>query len=644
MNAITPTKNRITALLALCIAALACFALLSQDEAKAATSAIDLALSGRLVDSDGQPLNGSYDVVVRLYDHPTAGTLRYAESFTAGNANALSVNNGYYSAPLGAGTGTVIAPGTALETVLRTYDALYMTLVVGADAEMTPRIRVRAAPYAVNARTLEGSRYVKAAADPGTATAGDLLYNSTSNLLKYWDGGVWRTLATGTEFWGRAGTVLTPTNAGDIVRVADGSQGTPSISFSNDTNTGLFRSGSDQLSFTAGGTESVRIINTGILSAITGSAAAPAFAFVNDTTTGMYSSAANTLDFAAAGVRRLSISAEGVHLMTAAADPAGAANGTIYYRTADNVFRLRQNGAWVTLNIPASTGTIWQDGGSWVTTTGGEVLQLPNGSAATPAYSFSGDPDNGMYLSAANQVSFSTSGSEKVRITSAGSIQVTGSGTAADPSYSFTTTVPNGAGMYLAAANNLAFSANGVETLRLSASGVTVYNKPTAGDPGFLNGSIFYNTAHQFRVCENGAWLAMGSAASSRRFKKDIEPLTNALETVTALQGVRYHWKDGRNGNGPDIGLIAEDVAKVVPEVVEMEENGVDAVSIDYGKLNAYIIEAIKERQATINDLQTRIAAMEKRHAERAKVAAGAANPPAAPLCPESPATPGSGE
>jgi len=89
--------------------------------------------------------------------------------------------------------------------------------------------------------------------------------------------------------------------------------------------------------------------------------------------------------------------------------------------------------------------------------------------------------------------------------------------------------------------------------------------------------------------------------SSSRRWKTNIAPMTGALEKVQQLQGVTYDWKDsGRH----DIGLIAEDVHAVVPEVVLMEANGVDAKGVDYARLTSLLIEAVKEQQREIRQLQ----------------------------------------
>jgi hypothetical protein len=84
---------------------------------------------------------------------------------------------------------------------------------------------------------------------------------------------------------------------------------------------------------------------------------------------------------------------------------------------------------------------------------------------------------------------------------------------------------------------------------------------------------------------------------SSQRFKTDIETLPNALDKVERLRGVSYTLKaTGKH----EIGVIAEEVGKVVPEVVTYEANGKDARSVDYARLTALLIEATKQQQAEI--------------------------------------------
>jgi uncharacterized small protein (DUF1192 family) len=91
---------------------------------------------------------------------------------------------------------------------------------------------------------------------------------------------------------------------------------------------------------------------------------------------------------------------------------------------------------------------------------------------------------------------------------------------------------------------------------------------------------------------------------SSRRWKTNIQTLGDALERVRRLRGVSFNWKrDGQH----DIGLIAEEVGEVVPEVVAYEENGVDAKSVDYARLTALLVEAVKEQQVQIKELRAEV-------------------------------------
>jgi hypothetical protein len=95
---------------------------------------------------------------------------------------------------------------------------------------------------------------------------------------------------------------------------------------------------------------------------------------------------------------------------------------------------------------------------------------------------------------------------------------------------------------------------------------------------------------------------------SSRRWKTNIHTLDSALEKVERLRGVSYDWK--ANGKH-DIGLIAEEVGSVIPEVVQYEENGVDARSVDYPRLVAVLIEAVKDQQRQIEQLQTAVQSLQ---------------------------------
>ena len=76
--------------------------------------------------------------------------------------------------------------------------------------------------------------------------------------------------------------------------------------------------------------------------------------------------------------------------------------------------------------------------------------------------------------------------------------------------------------------------------------------------------------------------------------------MSNSLDKIMALQGVNFEWKDKTQGK--QIGLIADDVAKVVPEVVQFNDKS--PTSLQYSKMVALLIEGMKEQQNEINKLK----------------------------------------
>jgi hypothetical protein len=100
------------------------------------------------------------------------------------------------------------------------------------------------------------------------------------------------------------------------------------------------------------------------------------------------------------------------------------------------------------------------------------------------------------------------------------------------------------------------------------------------------------------------AGLAKGwQTYSSVRWKTNIVPIRQALRKVLQLQGVYFDWKPEYGGDH-DIGFIAEEVGKVVPELVVWETDGGNATGLKYDRFPALTVEAIKEQQETIEQQQ----------------------------------------
>jgi len=149
------------------------------------------------------------------------------------------------------------------------------------------------------------------------------------------------------------------------IRGALGAASTPAFSFSSDTNTGMYASGSDELLFSTNGTLRLTLSTTGLTSTLpvyvsSGTAALPAFTFSADANTGLYLSGTDTLSISTGGTLRVSYSTTTIE-------------SSLPYR--------------------GSTG-----------------------SAAAPSISFTGDTDVGLYLRTTNQLGFSTAGVERLYI------------------------------------------------------------------------------------------------------------------------------------------------------------------------------------------------------------------------------------
>lgn len=87
---------------------------------------------------------------------------------------------------------------------------------------------------------------------------------------------------------------------------------------------------------------------------------------------------------------------------------------------------------------------------------------------------------------------------------------------------------------------------------------------------------------------------------SSIKFKDNVQPLVDPMTKISALQGVSYNWKET---GVADIGFIAEEVEKIIPEIVSRNDAG-EVSGMNYGKLTALLVEAIKIQQMQIAELQ----------------------------------------
>jgi len=141
---------------------------------------------------------------------------------------------------------------------------------------------------------------------------------------------------------------------------------------------------------------------------------------------------------------------------------------------------------------------------------------------------------------------------------------------------------------------NTSASGEGVRGVTLSGAGIQGIAENETGSGVGVRGRS--DSAAGFDFLANGAGTNYGST-SSRRWKRNIQPIDDPLHMLAQLRGVYYDW-DAEHGGHHDLGMIAEEVGAVLPEIVNYEENGIDAIGMDYSKLTPLLVEAVKALQA----------------------------------------------
>lgn len=129
----------------------------------------------------------------------------------------------------------------------------------------------------------------------------------------------------------------------------------------------------------------------------------------------------------------------------------------------------------------------------------------------------------------------------------------------------------------------------------------------TSGFGTYINQAVLTTSAVTFAsVSATGDVVAYSS--SDRRLKDNIKNIENPIEKVQQLNGVTWEWNsnaDELQQSLPTVGVIAQEVEEVLPQLVHNRENGYKGV--DYAKLTGLLIEAIKEQQKQIDELKSKL-------------------------------------
>jgi hypothetical protein len=281
------------------------------------------------------------------------------------------------------------------------------------------------------------------------------------------------------------------------------------------------------------------------------------------------------------------------------------------------------------------------------------------GTAAAPAITTTGDTNTGMWFPAADTIAFAEGGAEAMRLDSSGNV---GIGTTA-PAGKLEVNATSGAQLVLndsASTGNgnktvtLAAFKNGVgyhnllingfdlrfaigggvtEAMRIASNGQVLIGTTTnagrsppliiSNDSGTTNWAVGPSTggSTQFYVSAGAGVYLSTTSATSWTANSDINlknvtgKIENALDAIATLTPAKFTWKADET-NTPQVGLIAQEVEKVLPEVVDKNADGY--LGVRYTEVVPLLVAAIQEQQTLIvsqseliTNLTARITALE---------------------------------
>ena len=421
--------------------------------------------------------------------------------------------------------------------------------------------------------------------------------------------------------------VTIPELMGTII-ADNGTALSPSISFSNNPDTGMYRPSINRIGFSAGGSNKMTIDATGVtipglrgtLIADNGTALSPSISFSNNPDTGMYRPSINRIGFSAGGINKMNIdSVTGVTILglkgTLLADNGTALSPSISFSNDPDTGMYRSFANRLGFSAGGSNKMTIDATGVTIPELMGTII-ADNGSVLTPSVSFSNDPDTGMYRPSIDRIGFSAGGSNKMTIDATTGVTIPGlrgtlianDGTVLAPSISFSNDTDTG--IYRPAINQIGFSAGGLNRMSISSTG-NVGIGTTTPDHDLEIGT---GTFSEIDAGEN-----QFTTSSSREYKENIIPVhvEDILDKVSSIPVNTYDFREEyRNGDEEKykdrLGLIAEDFHKIFARGSDKEINGQEvqmALWLSVQKLTAEnsqlrsSLAALAERQESVEGL-----------------------------------------
>jgi hypothetical protein len=333
-------------------------------------------------------------------------------------------------------------------------------------------------------------------------------------------------------------------------------------------------------------------------------------------------------------------------------------NGTFDSQNASTNLKLRRgtNDDDI-IEIEASETKIYGDAVERVRFGSYGIRNNYRGSDGTPPYSFIADTDTGMLSPGTNQLAFTTAGSRRYLIDASGNHGIYGNTDFSSPMTVQYGAVFNESGhdsdtriesndnanMFRVDAGNnrvgigtgtpgyiLHSHDSGADTrhkVSTSNHGTYMESGVTSDSAGIIlvaghNSSLLNiylqnsggSASHEFQFQHDGDFhadgdvIAASTTVSDKRLKDNVEIIPKALDKVKELRGVSFDWNKGGRKGQRDIGLIAQEVEKVLPELVREKKMALiddkEYLTVDYDKMVAVLVEAVKEQQVQIEELK----------------------------------------
>ena len=139
-------------------------------------------------------------------------------------------------------------------------------------------------------------------------------------------------------------------------------------------------------------------------------------------------------------------------------------------------------------------------------------------------------------------------------------------------------------------AQNYVVSSSVTHMTQSFSSGSTIFGDTTTDTHQFTGSLFVTNNVNASAFIEQ----------SSMRYKENIETLESPLEKISKLRGVSYNLIEN---NEPSIGMIAEEVNEIFPELVSKDDNG-NPQAMSYTRMTAVLLEAVKELTKEVKELK----------------------------------------